>query len=465
MLGSRIKAALLGLLTALLLLELTIRTVGGIPRWQQWLRNRSLQGSEVRVAAFGESTTYVGGDWAWPAQLQGQLQEALPGTRVAVYNCGAPGVNTNYLVGHLDEQVRQLQPHFVVSMMGANDSGKQIPFTSLEQPPRAWQWELRSYRMLCYLAAMRLPEAGRLPVASEDDIFAKPALDPDPISSRPRSWALMRAQSMACNGDLRSNLPYLEQAIVADPDDMRPYFLLAERVQSTQGDMRHPIELLQQLLRRYPKDAAPYVALACADSNLADSYYRQAVGKECVFLCKNPHLASSYIAFLEREKLDDEATRFFACIDRNAPSSKSLGMAHSYWVARHRPERAAPYEERLRRLHDCFYIPETRDNYVRMARKSRELGFQLVCASYANRSTEGLRAMLSGESGVTLVDNQEPFHGYIQQGRYDELFTDHCYGDLGHATPLGNRLIAQNIARALLRLGLGGAPPPQPPTR
>ena len=40
----------------------------------------------------------------------------------------------------------------------------------------------------------------------------------------------------------------------------------------------------------------------------------------------------------------------------------------------------------------------------------------------------------------------------LQQHPYDALFWDHCYGDMGHATRLGNRLLAENVAEAVLEV-------------
>ena len=60
--------------------------------------------------------------------------------------------------------------------------------------------------------------------------------------------------------------------------------------------------------------------------------------------------------------------------------------------------------------------------------------------------------LIKRPEGIIFVDNEEIFKQAITQGSYDEYFSDRLGGDLGHLTPKGNRLLAENIANEILRV-------------
>ena len=46
----------------------------------------------------------------------------------------------------------------------------------------------------------------------------------------------------------------------------------------------------------------------------------------------------------------------------------------------------------------------------------------------------------------------EIFKSLLKKYVYDDLFIDSFADDFGHATPFGNRVIAENVAQELLKL-------------
>ena len=74
----RVSLVALGLTSALVLLELGLRLGAAVYIWNQGRENRRAQhGSDVTILCIGESTTALGGDDAYPAQLQ-RLLNAEP---------------------------------------------------------------------------------------------------------------------------------------------------------------------------------------------------------------------------------------------------------------------------------------------------------------------------------------------------------------------------------------------------
>ena len=62
---------------------------------------------------------------------------------------------------------------------------------------------------------------------------------------------------------------------------------------------------------------------------------------------------------------------------------------------------------------------------------------------------------------MTFVDNKDSFDRAVAELGYQAVFGDRCYGDFGHATEKGNRILAENVATAIL--GLAGTPPDERP--
>jgi hypothetical protein len=57
--------------------------------------------------------------------------------------------------------------------------------------------------------------------------------------------------------------------------------------------------------------------------------------------------------------------------------------------------------------------------------------------------------------GIMFVDNKSVFEEAIRQGSYVEYFRDMFGGDFGHCTNKGNRLLAENIADAIVKEAFG----------
>jgi len=89
-------------------------------------------------------------------------------------------------------------------------------------------------------------------------------------------------------------------------------------------------------------------------------------------------------------------------------------------------------------------------NYLKLKGILSQRGIRLVCVQYPNRSVEPLKEIFKGEKDVVFVDNEKAFREAINKGSFEEYFSDAFAGDFGHCTRKGNRLLAQNIANAIL---------------
>jgi len=112
-------------------------------------------------------------------------------------------------------------------------------------------------------------------------------------------------------------------------------------------------------------------------------------------------------------------------------------------------------EEHHRALDDMLGTatsPMTTDNYRKLRRMLEESGASLVAVQYPMRRVEFLRRLLEPASGIVFVDNESTFKQALRGRPYTDIFTDLFAGDFGHLTVEGNRMLAANVAEAVLSL-------------
>lgn len=93
--------------------------------------------------------------------------------------------------------------------------------------------------------------------------------------------------------------------------------------------------------------------------------------------------------------------------------------------------------------------PQTIRNLNDMVDLTTNHGINFVFVQYALRKVDILRNSI--ERDAFYISNYEVFVDMLKQYDYDDLFIDHVAGNFGHATPFGNRIIANNVAQQLLK--------------
>ncbi|MCM2267414.1 MAG: tetratricopeptide repeat protein [Elusimicrobiales bacterium] len=93
----------------------------------------------------------------------------------------------------------------------------------------------------------------------------------------------------------------------------------------------------------------------------------------------------------------------------------------------------------------------TAANYRALKKMLDARGIRLVCVQYPMRAAAPLRNIFGGgAAGVVFVDNSGLFREAVARDGYKAYFRDLCGGDFGHCTPRGNKLLGENIAKAIL---------------
>jgi len=118
----RILLVIFGVLLTVILLEISLRIAGMIVLYLQERHNHlSFNKNEYRILCLGESTTALGGEDAYPTQLERMLNAKSPQKKFTVINKGIISTTTDYILTHIDQNLDMNKPQLAIVMMGIND--------------------------------------------------------------------------------------------------------------------------------------------------------------------------------------------------------------------------------------------------------------------------------------------------------------------------------------------------------
>lgn len=127
-----------------------------------------------------------------------------------------------------------------------------------------------------------------------------------------------------------------------------------------------------------------------------------------------------------------------------------LGL-HTVYIKTGDHKRANAYRTQAQACSRSRVNPYTMKNYRRIAEDLRTAGILHCAIQYPMRDVRDLQKILADQPGVMYIDNQHSFIRAVGENGYDTLFIDNFAGDFGHCTKEGNRLLAENVARVLLK--------------
>ncbi|MBN1353324.1 MAG: tetratricopeptide repeat protein [Candidatus Omnitrophica bacterium] len=403
---------LFGVCVGVFFLEITLRLGGGLFLVLQEHRNaKSIkQKGDYRIMCLGESTTAYGQENSYPSQLERILNKRNTGIRFSVINKGTPSIDTNGILEKLDDNLARYRPNMVVAMMGINDGGSTLPVafvgdikpyaSSLTLAAKRFVKSFRVYKLvkLTYLHILnKLIEAGIL---------------------RPGEKELIAHNSVRVNADDSSKW--------ASEEQKKKWVYL--------------VDFGRRLRDRGKFDKRLYMRAA--------EFFNAAIAV-------NPEIALGYFELggcLYHLRLYDKAEAVLKKALQLSPKDNWIyGALALCYQARGMEDMAIEYFRKANKLRAEYYNPVTLYNYRALENVLSKKGITLVCAQYPLRNLEALEKMLEKRGNVIFVDNETTYKKAVKEEGYDEYFTDSFAGDFGHCTDKGNRLLAENIADAILK--------------
>ncbi|OGR89139.1 MAG: hypothetical protein A3A86_05810 [Elusimicrobia bacterium RIFCSPLOWO2_01_FULL_60_11] len=473
-------ALVIGTLLALVTLELALRcgqfAYLSVQEHHNRARLKRKDGIAYRILCLGESTTMLGGNDSYPSQLEKILNGQNAGIRFSVFNKGAAGTKTGIIVGKLEANLDKYDPDMVIVMMGINDRWWVQPHA-----PSSWIPEdLRVYKLFRYLwenlAKSDDTENGG---AAYDEPRLMKLLKLDPADSAsyltlgtfyqsrgrlkeaeeafqraPRRWGYNKLGVLYRNeGRTKEATEMCEKAVEIDPNDADNYLELGRCYHFFNSMYKKAMKIYEKGLELDPKESLFYY-------HIGQCYYRTGeFGKGEVMIKKALELDPSndmYYIYLwdmyaEKGRWADIEVLLLKAVKKNPEDELLFGRLATYYRRKGRYREADEYSAKASRLRSDRTDPVTKENYRRLKETVMRRGKSLICVQYPMRRVRDLKAYFDSTAGVVFVDNEGVFRRELEVSRFQEIFDDAFAGDFGHCTKKGNRILAENVARAIMK--------------
>lgn len=446
---------LFGILFTFVLLEVLLRLGGWffLNLQEQANRHSLAQSKQYKILCLGESTTAIGGQDAYPRQLENILNARQKTIRFTVINKGVPATTTDQILSRVPKYLQDYRPDMVVAMIGVNDPPDSMR-PSLWDHLSGMSRAVKLIRMIGEHLRARSDEVEESRVLkSLQDIEVK--IDQRPsISEYGKLAGLYRGANHP-----EEEFRVVQKALALNPEDSSANFLLG-LYWDRQAEYHKSFAAYQKALSRaaqLPEQVAILTKMAesatlFGDYKLAaESYYqiykifprhpdvRWCLG-ETYYSQKNYPLAKLF--FEEQLKIDPRS------------SEAVRGLIHVY-EATGKAELADDLKRRQpatspKDMKAAGSNLRTAQNYQKLYQTLRKERIPLVAVQYPLRSIELVKQMLPGSEGVIFVSNEASFKEALKHAPEAHYFFDHFAGDFGHCTAAGNQLLADTVASAIL---------------
>jgi len=256
---------LVGILPCIFLLEIVLRLGGFIYLGFQEQRNqiRFQEKDAYRILCLGESTTQLGGENSYPAQLEKILNKKELGIQFKVINKGLAGTTSPSIMLKLPDYLEKYQPDMVISMMGVND-GEVLFLDSknLYQSKSSFFLELRVFKLFRLL---QLHLAQRLKEIQEKEVFQE---------TRNKEIVFELDQSELVHSFDPQNLIYLAEELEQVGEYERAEEAYREPFQKSHNPYDTLLEMGWFFKRRgkYPESEAAFQQAIQLNSKLPEAY-------------------------------------------------------------------------------------------------------------------------------------------------------------------------------------------------
>lgn len=393
-------------------------------QWKGYLRRVELgQQAHVRILCLGDSITAAGNVDAYPAQLEGILNQGRPGTIYRVFNLARAGQNSSYSANNIENWIKDYQPDYVVMMLGAMDQTEK----NSRSEPLVLTW-IKSLRVIQTLDVLKEKAASQVSsFVSEGPQQAKTEMEyiKEEVDKLPKDKKAV------------SQLAFYADAMGRWTEARKLYYVILqyEELKNVHSFIRTS---LANLLWKQ-KDYAAYV------EELKNIPYYSWQGEAYEQLCPQPKFQQEILMAIRAHQAKHPDKPYYeemlaACYE--AGGEKNLADQH---------------RQKAREMRRCQINLFAQQNYKKILEVlDQHPDIFPILVQYPMRELEQLKVLVRGGPGYgrfIFVDNEQNFKDALHRFSYADLFLDRAAGDFGHGTELGNRLMAESIADAILGNG------------
>ncbi|HTY45927.1 MAG TPA: tetratricopeptide repeat protein [Patescibacteria group bacterium] len=463
-LRTEISLLIFGLFLFLLLLEAALR-LAGFAFWslQEYRNLQSMrQKGTRRIMCVGESTTAG----QYPPFLE-EILNQRSGIKFSVIDKGVVGTTTSVILAELEANLDRYRPDMVVAMMGINDWGPHIPYEAATASKAALFFRsLRTYklaRLLWLHIVTKTREAAGTPsyiaqgmcyrsqgkFAQAEEAFRK-ALEADPKN---RDAYLILGHLYREQSKFSQSEEAFKKVIALNYQDDGLYIGLGWTYEG-QGSFAQAEEAFRKAIELNPQNEGAYIGLGWSYRQQGKFSRAEDAFKKAVEL--SPKNDGAYVelglSYRAEGKISQAEGSYRKAIELNSYNDRAYAALAVVYEETGRPALAKEYAKKAEELRYAYYDPRTAANYRKLKEILDKRGIRFVCAQYPMRSIGPLRRIFKDQEGtIFFVDNEKIFRDAVKKDGYNAYFVDMLGGDFGHCTPKGNRLLAENIADAVMQ--------------
>lgn len=393
--------------------------------------------NDYRIMALGDSTTALWGPIAWPAQLEEILNKKNLGKKFTVINKAIPGSNSYIILSRLQENIDKYHPDMVIVMSGINDNDL-LPVNTTFIPTDEKSADNLFQTAIKRLKLYKVFRFIFLNISNKIGVHAEANLD--------EQGFLYQQQ-----GNYKKAEEIYKEAILLNPKNIDVYHKLGYVYQIT-GQFIFAEELYKQAIKMVPESDTAHVDLGL--EYFRQKRYREAkdLYEKATVLNPRSYFAHYLLADILYDPLKDYkyAEKIYKKAIELVPNNSRtyFGLSQVY-IALNRPDEAEKIKsEGIAK--SAIINPETKKNYLKIKEVLTGANIKLVAMQYPFRSIEIVKNMLKNDPDVIYIDNERIFAEAVNDTNYNKYFSDRFAGDFGHPTPLGFRLIANNLVNVLI---------------
>ncbi|MCA9398873.1 MAG: hypothetical protein KC618_03920, partial [Candidatus Omnitrophica bacterium] len=373
----------------------------------------------------------LGGENSYPSQLE-QILNSRSQRQFKVINKGIPGIGSSHIAANLPAWIREYQPHIVIVMMGINDRNQLIPLDEITRKSSSFRFllEMRVYKLGKWFMQSLKNRKNRQKAAQET---SSPSLEEKTTAEK--------------SGSSSKN-----------PNILKAYIYSQKLIQEQNFS---EAELILKQLKSTQQNTIPAHKIS---QTLAETLMAQNKTREFVSTIMIPHLRkndqdswlTTYLPELCRQNkgVSDIISGLQFLIEENATEVGLYEFMGACWGENGDQQKAEYWYKKADDLRPGRVNPVIRPYYLTVAETLLTSDARAIFMQYPLRNVTDIYPYLSPEYDLTkfyFIENKINFEEALKSSDYNNIFTDRFAGNFGHATAEGNRLIAENAAKVILK--------------
>lgn len=444
---SMIRKLLISCIIFIVLLEMGLRFAGIIVV----SGTRKNTSGEYTILALGESTTdpFIS---SWTIQLEHMLRLRFPDRDIRIINEARGGTTTAFIASRLSGQLEHYKPDMVITMMGVNDGESYLVY----QPDqmifliRFFFEDLRVIKFVRTLIRYYLTGSG---YARQEYAYVYPEATP----SSTLTPVLEKEKELRREGKLADAISIYDSLRGDTVYDQSTVLLQLGYLRMNNGDILGAKTAFEESIALSEMNPHPYIGLGILHRN--EGHIDEAISmlKKAISLDQltEPSAYLTLATLYERKNNIPEAiTMYEKGLERNNNQDHVLGAlstlykktgmsdgdiqrrlrAHATGMPDLEVDTTMTFSE-ITRYHYRFIHDILSRNHIKH-----------VAMQYPTLTIAELRDVLSYDSEVLYVSNEENFKRALDEKPYETFFSDRFGITWGHATDEGNALIARQAA-------------------